>query len=238
MPLPLPPPPQQRAIAMALSDVDGLMRGLDRLIAKKRDLKQAAMQQLLTGQTRLPGFHGEWAVKRLGDAAQLIPQNVIPASHPTQMFVHFSLPSFDAGKTPVVELGSAIGSNKFQVPQGAVGRFAKDKFRWCSACRRFRLRRSRLPRAIFAATTRHFLDRPTQESSADSRKLMKTAENADTTIYLDKKQTARLLQITDRTLSYWMQKRMIPYVRIGRTVRFRRSDLENSVGAFFPARTR
>ena len=40
---------------------------LDQLIAKKRDLKQAAMQQLLTGQTRLPGFHGEWEVKRLGE---------------------------------------------------------------------------------------------------------------------------------------------------------------------------
>ncbi len=57
---------EQRAIAEALSDVDGLLGGLDRLIAKKRDLKQAAMQQLLTGQTRLPGFHGEWEVKRLG----------------------------------------------------------------------------------------------------------------------------------------------------------------------------
>ena len=66
-PIPLPPLPEQRAIATALSDVDGLLGGLDRLIAKKRDLKQAAMQQLLTGQTRLPGFHGEWEVKRLGD---------------------------------------------------------------------------------------------------------------------------------------------------------------------------
>jgi type I restriction enzyme S subunit len=55
-----PPPPEQRAIAEALSDVDRLLGGLNRLIAKKRDLKQAAMQQLLTGQTRLPGFHGEW----------------------------------------------------------------------------------------------------------------------------------------------------------------------------------
>ena len=51
-----PPLPEQRAIATALSDVDALLDGLDRLIAKKRDLKQAAMQQLLTGQTRLPGF--------------------------------------------------------------------------------------------------------------------------------------------------------------------------------------
>lgn len=62
-----PPLPEQRAIATALSDVDGLLGGLDRLIAKKRDLKQAAMQQLLTGQTRLPGFHGEWEVKTFGE---------------------------------------------------------------------------------------------------------------------------------------------------------------------------
>jgi type I restriction enzyme S subunit len=59
--------PEQRAIAEALSDVDALLRALDRLIVKKRDLKQATMQQLLTGQTRLPGFHGEWDVKTLGD---------------------------------------------------------------------------------------------------------------------------------------------------------------------------
>jgi type I restriction enzyme S subunit len=69
--LPLPSLPEQRAIATALSDVDGLLRGLDRLIAKKRDLKQAAMQQLLTGQTRLPGFHGEWEVKRLDALADI-----------------------------------------------------------------------------------------------------------------------------------------------------------------------
>jgi type I restriction enzyme S subunit len=67
MQIPLPPLPEQRAIAGALSDVDALLGALDQLIAKKRDLKQAAMQQLLTGQTRLPGFHGEWEEKRLAD---------------------------------------------------------------------------------------------------------------------------------------------------------------------------
>lgn len=56
---------EQRAITAALSDVDALLRGLVRLIAKKRDIKQAAMRQLLTGQTRLPGFHGEWEVAKL-----------------------------------------------------------------------------------------------------------------------------------------------------------------------------
>jgi type I restriction enzyme, S subunit len=69
--LPVPPLPEQRAIAEALSDVDGLLGGLDRLIAKKRDLKQAAMQQLLTAQTRLPGFHGEWVTNQLGNLAHI-----------------------------------------------------------------------------------------------------------------------------------------------------------------------
>ena len=58
---------EQRVIAAALDDVDALLDGLDRIIAKKRDLKQAVMQQLLTGQTRLPGFRGEWRETRLGD---------------------------------------------------------------------------------------------------------------------------------------------------------------------------
>jgi len=64
---PAPPLYEQGVIAAVLSDVDALLGALDRLIAKKRDLKQAAMQQLLTGRTRLPGFHGEWEVKRLGE---------------------------------------------------------------------------------------------------------------------------------------------------------------------------
>src|SRR6266849_633340 len=65
--VPYPPLDEQAAIATTLSDVDALLGGLDRLIAKNRNLKQAAMQQLLTGRTRLPGFHGGWEVKRLGD---------------------------------------------------------------------------------------------------------------------------------------------------------------------------
>jgi type I restriction enzyme S subunit len=58
---------EQQAIAQALSDVDELIQSLERLLTKKRDLKQAAMQQLLTGQTRLPGFSGEWSECNLGD---------------------------------------------------------------------------------------------------------------------------------------------------------------------------
>jgi type I restriction enzyme S subunit len=61
--LPFPPLCEQRAIAAALSDVDALLAKLDALIAKKRDLKQAAMQQLLTGHTRLPGFSSVWELQ-------------------------------------------------------------------------------------------------------------------------------------------------------------------------------
>lgn len=64
---PAPPLHEQQAIAAALSDVDALLDGLERLIAKKRDLKQAAMQQLLTGRTRLPGFRDAWLPRRLGN---------------------------------------------------------------------------------------------------------------------------------------------------------------------------
>ena len=62
---------EQHAIATALSDVDALLGGLDRLIAKKRDLKQAAMQQLLTGQTRLPGFSAKWVARPLGQVGDI-----------------------------------------------------------------------------------------------------------------------------------------------------------------------
>ena len=63
----VPPAVEQRAIAAVLSDVDELIGSLEALIAKKRAIKQAAMQQLLTGRTRLPGFVGEWETRRLGD---------------------------------------------------------------------------------------------------------------------------------------------------------------------------
>lgn len=67
LPFIVPPVHEQLAIASALSGVNTLLTKLNQLITKKRDLKQAAMQQLLSGQTRLPGFSGEWEVKRLGD---------------------------------------------------------------------------------------------------------------------------------------------------------------------------
>ena len=89
---------EQIAIVGTLSDMDALHGELDRLIAKKRDIKQAAMQQLLTGQTRLPGFHDEWSVKRLGE--------LLDYEQPTKYLVKNSeysdnnnVPVLTAGKT-------------------------------------------------------------------------------------------------------------------------------------------
>jgi len=57
---------EQLAIAQSLSDVDSLLKTLDKIIIKRRHIKQAVIQQLLTGKIRLPGFGGEWVEKTLG----------------------------------------------------------------------------------------------------------------------------------------------------------------------------
>ena len=58
--IPVPPKPEQEAIATALSDIDALIANLEKLIAKKKAIKQGTMQELLTGKRRLPGFEGKW----------------------------------------------------------------------------------------------------------------------------------------------------------------------------------
>lgn len=69
-PIPLPPTKaEQEAIAEALSDADALIESLEQLLAKKRQIKQGAMQELLTGKKRLPGFSGEWELKRIAEIA-------------------------------------------------------------------------------------------------------------------------------------------------------------------------
>jgi type I restriction enzyme S subunit len=113
-------PTEQSAIAKALSDVDALLGGLDRLIAKKRDLKQAAMQQLLTGQTRLPGFHGEWKVKQLRELASLYQPQTISAAQFTEagfpvygangIVGYFHSPNHDKWQVTVTCRGSTCGT--------------------------------------------------------------------------------------------------------------------------------
>jgi type I restriction enzyme S subunit len=67
----LPPVNEQQRIASALTSIDNLLSSLDKLIAKKRNIKQGAMQQLLTGKTRLKGFTEPWVEKKLGELLSL-----------------------------------------------------------------------------------------------------------------------------------------------------------------------
>lgn len=85
----IPPLPEQKAIAEALSDVDGLLAAMTKLIEKKRAIKQGAMQQLLTGKKRLAGFTGKWVEKRLGDVCELNP----PGGGIPDRFVYIDLES-------------------------------------------------------------------------------------------------------------------------------------------------
>lgn len=62
---------EQEAIGRALSDADTLIESLEKLITKKRNIKQAAMQQLLTGKKRLPGFSGKWETKKMGEIGEI-----------------------------------------------------------------------------------------------------------------------------------------------------------------------
>jgi type I restriction enzyme, S subunit len=67
--IPLPTFTEQEAIAGALSDADALIQSLEQFLAKKRQVKQGAMQELLTGKKRLPGFSGEWEVRQIAEIA-------------------------------------------------------------------------------------------------------------------------------------------------------------------------
>ncbi len=78
---------EQHAITEALSDVDGLLNALDALIAKKQAIKQASMQQLLTGKTRLPGFSGEWETKQLGEIGEISGAGVDKKVNPNEVSV-------------------------------------------------------------------------------------------------------------------------------------------------------
>lgn len=99
----LPPVAEQRAIAKALSDVDGLIAALDKKIAKKRLLKQGAMQQLLTGKKRLPGFTDEWETIRLGDWATMN-----SGGTPTS-----SVPEYYNGHIPFLSISDITEAGKY-----------------------------------------------------------------------------------------------------------------------------
>ena len=116
MRIPMPPTPEQRAIAAVLSDVDELIRSLEALIAKKRAIKQAAMQELLTGRTRLPGFGGEWEMVELRECARIRNRKVAPVEV--------------GADTPCVELEHIGQGDGRLASHGTAGRSSSTKYRF------------------------------------------------------------------------------------------------------------
>lgn len=95
MEIELPPQEEQTAIAEALSDVDSLTSSLQKLIEKKKAIKQGAMQELLTGKKRLPGFSEEWAYRRVGEICSITKGQIITE----KTAIHGNVPVIAGGKT-------------------------------------------------------------------------------------------------------------------------------------------
>ena len=112
----LPPLPEQRAIAKVLSDVDELIGSLEALIAKKRAIKQAAMQELLTGKTRLPGFGGEWKMIELSGFIRIRNRKTPPDAV--------------SGDTPCVELEHIGQGDGRLTGHGTAGGTSSIKYRF------------------------------------------------------------------------------------------------------------
>ena len=97
---PFPSLVEQERIAKALSDVDSMISSLEKLIKKKKAVKQGAMQELLTGKKRLPGFDGEWKVYKLDE--------LLKYEQPTKYIVHSAkyaeqgIPVLTAGKSLIL----------------------------------------------------------------------------------------------------------------------------------------
>ena len=96
MEIELPPQEEQTAIAEALSDIDNLISSMQKLIQKKKAIKQGATQELLTGKKRLPGFSEEWAYRRVGEICSITKGQIITG----KTAIHGNVPVIAGGKTP------------------------------------------------------------------------------------------------------------------------------------------
>ena len=115
---------EQNRISAALSDIDTLIANLEKLIAKKKAIKQGAMQELLTGKQRLPGFDGKWADLIIGQNGYLLRETIDPQAYVSTLFWEYSMPAFDTGKEPVKTFGADMHSNR-TVIRGSVLLFNK-----------------------------------------------------------------------------------------------------------------
>lgn len=111
----IPTKKEQNKIATVLISIDNLLLSLDKLIEKKRLIKQGVMQELLTGKKRLPGFTAEWIEKRLGEIGEIIKESINPQLYRNQSFAEYSMPAYDLNKQPEIKYGDEMFSNRTKI---------------------------------------------------------------------------------------------------------------------------
>mgnify|MGYP001551231690 CR=1 FL=1 len=117
--IPAPPISEQRDVARALADADALLNSLGELLNKKKAIKEAAIQELLTGKRRLPGFEGEWEVKRLGELGTWR-GGMTPSMQNPSYWVNGDFPWISSGDIKVSQLSETSQNVTSQaVMQGA-----------------------------------------------------------------------------------------------------------------------
>lgn len=107
---------EQKQIAEVLGDVDELILQLEKLIAKKRDIKQATMQQLLTGKTRLPGFSGQWEARPLGSLLREFKNGYA-----------FSAAGYVSQGIPIITMAQIGLDGSFQYSEGKINCWPSDQ---------------------------------------------------------------------------------------------------------------
>lgn len=85
----VPKAPEQKKIVDALSDVDALVVDLEKLIRKKKNIRQGTMQRVLTGKNRLQGFSSEWKDTTLGNIC-----DIKDGTHQTPHYVESGIPFY------------------------------------------------------------------------------------------------------------------------------------------------
>lgn len=115
MQIPVPPVPEQEAIAEVLSSLDDK---IDLLHRQNKTLEQ--MAETLFRKWFIEDAKEEWEMLKVKDIAIHKKDSVNPSKNPFVEYKHYSLPAFDSGKRPQIELGSTIHSNKYRVHKNSI----------------------------------------------------------------------------------------------------------------------
>ena len=106
---------EQKKIAEVLSSIDALIVDLQKLIRKKKDIRQGAMQMLVTGKKRLPGYYADFEHFTIGELGSLAKMSINPCQEPKTIFDEYSMPAFDDEAKPQQMLGELMLSSRIKL---------------------------------------------------------------------------------------------------------------------------